>query len=328
MYTEIKYLNLLSVRLEKFAKKKEYLWNCRCPICGDSHKNKTKARGFFFRHKSSILYKCHNCQISLPFPKVLEMMDGDLYKEYKVEKFKDSAKPRRDMRKVNRIVTKKPEFKIDVLSNTTPITSLNKSHPAREYLEKRRLPIEALYYTEKFKEWVNIVKPETFEDIRNDEPRIIIPFKDQKGNVFGFQGRSLSSTGLRYITILIDEERTKIFGLDHVDIKETVYVTEGPFDSLLVRNAVAMAGADVDDNSVHLGDRVVYVYDNEPRNAQITKRISKHIQDGHSVVIWPNHIKEKDINDMILAGYSAQDIIENNTFQGLTAQLQFNKWKK
>jgi len=256
------------------------------------------------------------------------MMDGDLYKEYKVEKFKDSAKPRRDMRKVNRIVTKKPEFKIDVLSNTTPITSLNKSHPAREYLEKRRLPIEALYYTEKFKEWVNIVKPETFEDIRNDEPRIIIPFKDQKGNVFGFQGRSLSSTGLRYITILIDEERTKIFGLDHVDIKETVYVTEGPFDSLLVRNAVAMAGADVDDNSVHLGDRVVYVYDNEPRNAQITKRISKHIQDGHSVVIWPNHIKEKDINDMILAGYSAQDIIENNTFQGLTAQLQFNKWKK
>ena len=330
MYTEIKYLNLLSVRLERFKKTKEYVWNFRCPLCGDSQRTKTKSRGFVFRHKSSLLYKCHNCQISLPFPKLLEMMDSDLHQEYKLERFRDSAKPkpRRDMRKVNRIVSQKPQFKVDILSNADPITSLNTSHPAREYLEKRKLPIEALYYTEKFKEWVNSVKPDTFEDTRHDEARIIIPFKDKEGNVFGFQGRSLSSTGLRYITILIEEEQTKIFGLDNVDTKKAVYVTEGPFDSLLLRNAVAMAGADVDANLINLGDDIVYVYDNEPRNSQITNRISKHIESGHSVVIWPDGIKEKDINDMVLAGIPAQDIVESNTYQGLQAKLQFNKWKK
>jgi len=328
MYTEIKYLNLLSSRLARFKRTKEYVWNCRCPICGDSQKNKSKARGFFFRHKSSLLYKCHNCQLSLPFPKMLETLDSDLYKEYKLEKFKDSAKPRTDMRKVKRIVSSKPEFKVDVLSKVTPIELLNKLHPAREYLEKRKLPIEALYYTEKFKEWVNTIKPETFEDITNDEPRIIIPFKDSEGIVFGFQGRSLSSSGIRYITILIDENQTKIFGLENVDRKKKVYITEGPFDSLLLDNAIAMAGADVDSNSIDVGSNVVFVYDNEPRNSQITKRISYHIHKGDSVVIWPNHIKEKDINDMFLAGYDVQEIVDNNTFYGLKAQLQFNKWKK
>ena len=57
MYTEIKYLNLLSIRLEKFKKKGDYLWNFLCPVCGDSQKNKNKARGFVFRVKGDLLYK-------------------------------------------------------------------------------------------------------------------------------------------------------------------------------------------------------------------------------------------------------------------------------
>ena len=327
MYVEIKYLNLLSTRLEQFKRKKEFLWNFRCPICGDSQKNKTKARGFIFQYKGKLLYKCHNCQVSLPFPKLLQDLDLELYKEYRMEKFTD-GKRRPDMRKVERIVSAQPVFAPkNILDDLTPLDNLNTSHPAKEYILNRRLPTEALYYTEKFMEWTNSVKPHTFHEITKDEGRIIIPFRDKEGSVFGFQGRSLSATGLRYITILLDEDRDKIFGLNTLDYDRRIYITEGPFDSLLLDNAVAMAGADVSTDCLRGSDHV-FVYDNEPRNVQIVSRISKHITDGESVVIWPSSVKEKDINDMFLAGHDVQQIVSSCSYQGLTATLKLNDWRK
>ena len=327
MYTEIKYLNLLSVRLQKFKQSKRNLWNFRCPICGDSQRNKNKARGFVFEMKGDLVYKCHNCGVSMPVGKLFEHVDPQLYKEYRLEKFKDSNKPRVDMRKVKRVVSQSPVFKVNILKDLTPIDDLNNSHPAREYLLNRRLPTSALYYTEKFKEWTNSVKPDTFLDTTQDEGRIIIPFRTQEGDVFGFQGRSLSSTGLRYITVLLDEDQPKIFGLDSIDHEKTIYITEGPFDSLLINNALAMAGADVSGLPDNYTNRV-FVYDNEPRNNEITARIERHINSGDAVVIWPDNIKEKDINDMILAGHLVQKMIESNVYSGLTAKLKFNEWKK
>ena len=196
-----------------------------------------------------------------------------------------------------------------------------------EYLDSRRLPSRALYYTEKFMEWTNSVKPGTFNDIKKDEGRIIIPFKDEEGSVFGFQGRSLSNTGLRYITILLEDGRPKIFGLNTLDYEKTIYITEGPLDSLLLGNAIAMAGADATTDCL-AGSDFVFVYDNEPRNVQIVSRISRHISDGESVVIWPSNIKEKDINDMVLAEHNVQEIVESCTYKGLTATLKFNDWRK
>ena len=327
MYTEIKYLNLLSVRLEKFKKKKDYLWNFRCPVCGDSQRNKNKCRGFVFQVKGNLLYKCHNCQFSAPLPKLIEVVDPALYKQYQLEKFKDGKKKRPDMRKVNKIVSQAPVFDIDVTSTLTPVPNLNTEHPAKEYLLQRKLPLEALYYTEKFQEWTNSIKPGTFEDTKQDEPRIIIPFKDREGNTFGYQGRSISDSGLRYITILLQEDKPKIFGLNTLDYEKTIYITEGPLDSLFIKNCCAMAGADLSGVS-DLGSDVVYIFDNEPRNKQITNRVGKLIDRGQSVVIWPSYINQKDINDMFLAGIPVQNVIESNTYKGLKATLKFNEWRK
>ena len=326
MYIEIKYLNLLSSRLPKFKQKKRNLWNFRCPVCGDSQRNKNKARGFVFELKGDLVYKCHNCGVSMPIGKLIEHVDPGLYKQYRLEKFKDTTKPTLDMRKVKRVISHTPVFKSNPLKDLTPIDELNNSHPAREYLLNRKLPTSALYYTEKFKEWTNSVKPETFPDTSHDEGRIIIPFRTQEGDVFGFQGRSLLNDGLRYITVLLQEGQPKIFGLNTLNYEKTTYITEGPFDSLFLTNAIAMGGADVSvpDNI----NSYVFVYDNEPRNKQITQRISNHISNGDSVVIWPNDIKQKDINDMVLAGLPVSSLVESNTYSGLSAQLKFNEWKK
>ena len=327
MFVEIKYLNLLSPRLQKFARKKDFLWNFRCTYCGDSTRNKNKARGFVFQVKGDLIFKCHNCGISVPLGKLIQDLDPQLYKEYQLEKFQNTNKPRVDMRKVKRVVSTRPTFKKDVLGSLTKLEDLNTTHPAKEYILDRKLPIDALYYTEKFKEWTNSVKPNTFQDVRQDEGRIIIPFRTKEGYVFGFQGRSLSNTGLRYITILLDEDQPKIFGLDTIDYENTIYITEGPLDSLLLRNCVAMAGADISLSGI-LGSNNVYIFDNEPRNREITRRIEKHITSGESVVIWPKHIVQKDINDMFLGGLCVQNLVESNTYTGLTAKLKFNEWKK
>ena len=72
----------------------------------------------------------------------------------------------------------------------------------------------------------------------------------------------------------------------------------------------------------------VWVYDNEPRSKEIVQRISSTIDRGEKVVIWPSNINEKDINDMTLAGHNVMDMLNSNTYSGLTAQLQFNTWKR
>ena len=327
MYIDIKYVNLLSSRLDKFKRKDDFLWNFRCPLCGDSQKNRNKTRGFLFKVKNDLLYKCHNCGVSMPFPKLLDTLDPTLYKEYRLEKFKET-RPSRPIKEIKKKVSGSPEFKTDIFSTASPIESLNISHPARVYLANRKVPLEDLYWTDNFKEWSNSIKSGSFDDTRRDEGRIIIPLRSKEGVALGFQGRSLEKEGLRYITILLQEDSQKIFGLDRLDYEKRIYVTEGPFDSLFLDNAVAMAGADVSRSSGILGNDIVYVYDNEPRNNHITERIKSRIEMGDMVVIWPNNIVEKDINDMVMAGLDVQNIVQLNTHSGLTAKIKFNDWKR
>ena len=167
-----------------------------------------------------------------------------------------------------------------------------------------------------------------FDNLKQDSPRIIIPFLDKEGNLFGYQGRSLAPKAkLRYITIMLDEEQPKIFGLDRVKEDKPVYIVEGPFDATFLENSVAMAGSDADVRTFGWSN-YIWIFDNEPRNREIVARISKVIDRGDKVVIWPKKIQQKDINDMVLAGHNVQDVVDSNVYSGLEATLKFNDWKK
>ena len=183
------------------------------------------------------------------------------------------------------------------------------------------------YFAEKFQEWTNTQKF-TFNKIVKDESRIVIPLHTREGEIFGFQGRSLGSSNVKYITVILNESIPKVYGLNEVQDDKTIYVTEGPFDSTFVENAIAMCGSDIVLDSLNLGDDVVYVLDNEPRNREICNRISKLIDEGKKVVIWPRSINHKDINDMKIAGLSVMDVLKLNTYRTLEAKIKFNEWKK
>ena len=316
-----KYIGLVSSRLQKFKRVKSDLYNFRCPICGDSKKHKNKARGYLYQVKTNTNYKCHNCGASLSFNNFLKQIDVALHKQYVLEKFKEGHTGKNFVVEEPKFEFKKPVFTKDI-----DLPKASEVPVAKEYLEKRKLDSTKFYYAHKFKKWANTQK-ETFDNIRKDESRIIIPMYDKDHKLIGFQGRSLGPNSVKYITIMLNEDAPKIYGLDKINEDKTIYVVEGPFDSTFVKNSIAMCGSDSGLENIKRSS-VVFVYDNEPRNKEILGRIEKCIGNSDRVVIWPRDILQKDINDMALAGHDIMGILKTNTFSGLEAQVKFNNWKK
>lgn len=333
-----KYIGLISNRVERFKRVNNTLYNLRCPLCGDSKTNKFKARGYLMdKPVVGALYYCHNCHASISLGNFLKHIDSTLAEQYKREKFleKNGSKEETKEEKpdISKVVV--PTF----LQGNSPLKQLKKisqldaEHPVKKYVQKRKIPPSLhykLFYAPKFKSWVNTIIPEKF-NVETDEPRLVIPFLDKDGKMFGFQGRGFKKDGIRYITIMIDESKPKVFGLDVVKEEGKVFVVEGPIDSMFLPNCIAMAGSAINLEEVFPEkpkDEIIIVMDNEPRNKQIVDRIDKYIDDGYNVCIWPSIIEQKDINDMVLAGLDPEAIILENTKRGLLAKAALTQWKK
>ena len=319
-HVDSKFISLVSSRLQKFKRVKAGLFNFRCPICGDSQKNKSKTRGYLYEVKANTNFKCHNCGASMSLNNFLKKIDPVIQKQYALEKFKEGHTGRN-------FVVDEPEFKFEAPKFKTKIKlpKAIENPRAAGYLMARKLDPSKFFYAEKFKKFANSFKP-TFDSEKHDEDRIIIPLYYEK-NLIGFQGRSIDPSPVKYITVMLDDDAPKIYGLDNIRRDAPVYITEGPFDSTFIRNAIAMCGADADVSRWGISNPV-YIYDNEPRNREITNRIAKTIDAGYSVVIWPESIDDKDINDMVMSGLDVQSVIESNTYSGLEAKLKFTTWKK
>ena len=302
-----KYVGLVSSRLQKFKRVKADLYNFRCPICGDSQKNKNKTRGYIYSVKNNTNFKCHNCGASMSLNNFIKELDPMLHKQYTMEKFKEGHTGKN-------FVVEQPKFEFvkPVFKRNLNLPKASEVPIASEYLTKRKLNPEKFYFADKFKEWTNTQKV-IFDTIGRDECRIIIPMYNEKKNLIGFQGRSLVPNPVKYITVMLDEDAPKIYGLDQVDSSKPIYIVEGPFDSTFIQNAVAMCGSDVNIGSFGWSN-YIYVFDNEPRNREIVNRISKTIDRGDKVVIWSTSIEQKDINDMVLAGLNVQSVVESNTY--------------
>jgi predicted RNA-binding Zn-ribbon protein involved in translation (DUF1610 family) len=331
-FIDSKFIGLVSSRLQKFKRVKNNLYNFRCPYCGDSQRNKNKARGYIYQLKNDHNYKCHNCGMSKSFTNFLKDLDQSLHDQYVLERYKNGLTGKNSNTPEPSFDFKPPEFKKVEKLDLPTIAELNTEHPAKVYLKNRQIPekyLSSLYFCESFKKWTNEQKY-TFESTDQDEPRIIIPLIN-KGEVFGFQGRSLrSNSKVKYITIILDDRYPKIYGFDEIDWDKTVYITEGPFDSMFIDNSIAMVGADIDKMFMisYYDVDFVMVYDNEKRNKQIVDRIEKAIDLKLPVVIWPSNIIEKDVNEMVLTGLDVSSMLKLNTYSGLEAKAKLIQWKR
>jgi predicted RNA-binding Zn-ribbon protein involved in translation (DUF1610 family) len=323
----------MSSGLGRFTKKKDDLYNFRCPICGDSQKNKSKSRGYVYRKKNDYFYMCHNCGISITFYNFLKQVDPTLLKEYQLERYTNGETGNNNYPKpsFDEFKTEQPVFKEKI--QLPSIASLEEDHFARKYVQQRKIPIElqnSLYYANDFKQFVGSFGIE--KDIPDGDKRLVIPFYDKEKNLIAFQGRALGESKIRYITIKLHDDVKKIYGAERIDPEKKIYVFEGPIDSMFIKNSVATADSHLEAiTDVFDKSSVVLVFDNEPRNKEIVKQIERAIDNHMNVVIWPEMIVEKDVNEMVLNGFSTdeiQDILDNHTHQNLRAKMEFINWKK
>lgn len=347
LWLDVKYINLLSSSLRNFRQKDGTLYNFSCPICGDSQQSKTKARGFLIQRSGKFFFYCHNCNQSLVFSKLLQLVNPVLYDEYLLEKVSDSKQP------VVAQPTIMEKFSLPKQQIKLPkVSQLPSTHKCKQYVVQRQIPSyfhSQLYYCKQFKHWVNSIKPDSFEDVTNDHPRLIIPLIDQTKTVFGIQGRAIGDYTPRYITIILDKTRDhlpSVYGIDRVDFNTKYYVFEGPIDSMFIPNSIACLGSSLHSEVAKLNkptDNAVLVFDNQPRNEQVVRSMLTAASQRYKLCVWPDNIADKDINQMIIRKVSGpyckteliekaakwiQRVIDDNTFQGLQAELAIHQWKK
>ena len=332
--TDSKFLGLLSPKLERFKQVRDHLWNFRCPICGDSRRNRSKARGYVYKKKSDLFFKCHNCGSGLSIGNFIKEIDPTLHKHYVMERYKAGETGKRK--------SKEPEFKFEppkfkpkkTTIHLPSIGSLPKEHYARAYYEAREIPnhfMDKIFYTEDFKKWAQSVCQVDYSTLMSGEPRLVIPFFNRDNKLIGAQGRALRESKIRYVTIKVHENTSKVFGLERWNSKNHTYLVEGPIDSLFLPNCLAMAGGDMRDNDFLDKSKTTIVFDNEPRNYEVWNKMKVLLQNGWKVVVWPESIAYKDINDMVLASIKESrlvEIINKNTYSGQRGEWEARRWNR
>lgn len=341
LFIDLKFTNLIANRLDRFTRKEDYLFNFRCPVCGDSKKNKTKARGYIYRKTNGLFFRCHNCQASMSIGSFVKHLDPNLYQEYIFERYKNGENGFSNYQKPKIEI---PTVKFDKMEKSKTFEhaewcdKLSHEHFAYRYLESRSLPKEfysKLLFTQKYKKFVDALIPNHGKELV-DDARIVIPFYDSYNELIAVSGRALENAAqkLRYITIRTNDDTKKlVYGMDRIDITKKVYIVEGQFDSMFLPNAIASCDSNLLGASAAIQtSSKVLVFDNEPYNKEIIKLQEKAIKAGENVVIWPDHIRGKDINEMItdqnLSPEKIKTIIDNNTHSDLEALTKFTFWRK
>jgi transcription elongation factor Elf1 len=335
-----KYVRLMSFRLRNFKQKNDYLWNFSCPICGDSKKNKTKARGYVYRKLNDLFYTCHNCGAGLSLGNFIKHVDESLYKEYSLERY--TSGKTNNSKLANTILNITPTRfdkleKAKTFEHAEWLSNLPSEHFAVKYATKRCIPskfYDKLLFTAHYNQFITTLIPNHGKQLL-DDARLVIPFYDAYNELIAVSGRALvtSDKTLRYVTIRTKESNDKlIFGMDRVNRSKDVYIVEGPLDSLFIDNCVASGDANLTlaAKSISVGKKIL-IFDNEPRNKEVMKLMLNAIKLDHFVVIWPDNLIGKDINEMIMNGKTKteiQSIISSNSFKGLEAQAKFTFWKK
>ena len=330
-FIDVKYINLVSPQLQKFKWKTTVLANARCPSCGDSTKSKNKARGYFFKKKNDFFFKCHNCGIGLNLYNFLDMVSPNLCKQYAMERYANGENGNSNYKKpdLDELYPVKAT-EVKKYSYVT-IDSLPQSHECVKYLLSRNLTTEYWKHF-RYAEDFSVLGKEIDEKYNLfQEPRLIIPIFDRTSTLVGVQGRTLSTSkkSSKYLTLRVDESPI-CYGLNTIKTNEEILLVEGPIDSIFLPNSLACLGSTnfIDFEEKFNFKDFIHVVDNEPRNKAIVSIVGHLVKNNKRVCIWSDSNEFKDINEMILNGIDVYSIIVKNTYRGLSALVEFNKWRK
>lgn len=266
-----------------------------CPYC--------KSKSFRYYNGDKEMFLCHDCQRNQPWSFVSKINQRD-----------SGAASQKVSVTYN-----------NLLKYCQKVSELPDNHLCKLYVEYRRIPEKFhsyLYYTDQMTK----LGQATEHELTDGQPKLIIPFYNEDGKLFGLQARSLDNATPKYLTLMFDKDEKKIFGKDLVNHNERMVCVEGPIDAMFLNNAMAMAGSDGLDNKYKT--KTVVAFDNEPRSPQTVNKMKKYLGNGYNIVIWPDNLKQKDINDMVMSNINVEKIIHENTYSGVQGEIKLNSWKR
>lgn len=320
-----------SQRLDRFKQRGNDTYNFRCPFCGDSEYSETKARGYFYWKDGHHSFKCHNCGKGMSLSNFIKQLFPEIYNAYLYEQYTPSPQTKTTENTRKKLLKLADSSEFYNLSQS--ISSLSSRHPARVYLEQRKIPSKFF----NFLRWAEDTKAigEYFGKELWNEERIIIPYLDIKRNLIGCSLRSITDGPTKYISLV---PSGSIFGIDRLKLsgKSDIYVTEGEFDSLFLENAIALGGVTKGLESllqtIPFPDRLVFILDNQPRNKEVVSIYHRLASDYRQfrVFVWPSDISSKDINELVKQepDIDLKEFVQLNTCRGLILKAKIANWSK
>lgn len=292
-------------------------YNFRCNVCGDSQKDKRKKRGFILRDKDPMVYYCHNCNLSTTVENWMKEYFPLNYRNYRSE-LRRNKTPKKIGENKFKNIRKKRQEKIggDKEKKYTKYFEPITSHPKIvDICINRKIPKDV------YDKWF-------FATDGKFKNRIIIPFYNDKGKIYYYQGRSIYKWMTpKYKSRLGDYNN--IYNYYIVDKKEPVIVVEGPLDSLFLSPSIAVTGLKVKDKKLSVFKEKYYLLDNDTSGKEMSLKL---ILDGQCVFNWSKFLKDypcneevKDVNDFIIHN---QNGIEHLTFDTLKPYFTKNLFDK
>lgn len=308
---------------ESYEKRKVYQYpdriNFSCPFCGDSVTARKKRGNIITRGKLKGLYKCFNCGKSMSVNsfinnKAFKRLDLKLSSgasEYYDPKVFDSSSSVEycteftselfDIETIDKLSIGREEFK-----NALGLSECD--NPA-DYNEGRAYLIKRCQYN--FKKFL----------FNKNTDELFLLNLTPSGKIFGAQVRGIRNTrgGSKYISLNISKLReyaklskmeesenfdqmSLLFNALLIDYTKPIIATEGPMDSFLLPNGIAMCGGG---KHIPLNFKIYYMFDSD--NAGVEFAIDK-LKHGAPVFMWSKfiddlklpHRKKWDWNDVIL----------------------------
>ena len=331
-YIDEKYINIIANYLELPKRKSNSELVARCPVCGDSQRNKYKRRFGISSKQDGAICGCFNCGYAAPFGKFLKDYYPDIYNDYKLEKFRESTEHSQPKKSISTKTSSSGSLfnRVPVAEKTiaAPVTY---SKEAVDYLKSRGVSedrYDGFVWAYDFKEVLEKLSKTEHEHV-DSEPRLVILLRNFSKKLVGIQSRSLDQKNSKRYEIHKLGSDNVIWVPTWIDRNKPLIVTEGVFDAISTVNGIAKLSnhlTSIDGRT----DKFIYTWDNEPDNEFIVSRMASAVKSNYRVFIPGKDWVYKDLNEAHQDGLSIQEIqeyVEKSSFTGLRLNLNFNKWK-
>jgi hypothetical protein len=321
--TSIRFFKL-AVGNENIGKESDLDIEARCPVCGDSQKNKRKKRLHLYTKSSwdSDQISCFNGDCGVHNKTVYSFLRDffpALLQQFKKENFSNTVKTLSGGGDVfAKFKPKKKELDILTQDLSGFFTPIDDSEKTINYLQNR-----GIYYDElKFNKWFYGHQDLKIGDVLYKlSNSIIIPLYYNK-EMYGFYSRNIENK--LFCTYMNDSNTGyKVWYWFNIDKSKQVFIYEGIFDAISggLENSIALMGAKLSDERLKELDKPVFVLDNDRTGLMNSMNYTKK---GIHVYIQPSLFKEKDMNELMLNNpkLNIPKMIKRNLFTGITAEIR------